>query len=477
MSTRRLHVLRRLSLLLVLLLTGLQAALPASAQDGTGNSGTTIHVVQRDETLFRIALRYGTSVEAIADANGISDPRYLTVGQRLLIPYTGANVAGTVMLHTVTPGETLHTLAQQFGTTPETLAQANYITNPAQVFVGQAIAIPVTDEPQNTAVARALHHVQQGENLPRIATRYNVPLADLLLANGMAQAMPVFAGQALWIPGGDSSLAVRDLPAPFTEIALSPIPAIQGKTMSIALKTSEYITLTGTFMGYPVQIVTQDATQHFALFGIHAFAEAGVYPLLLTATTADGMQTTLSQRVRIDLGGYGAEAIALAAGQESLLTPEVTEPEWERFARLMSSFTAQRYFDGVMGLPSSGAISSQFGTRRSYNGGALSTFHSGTDFAGAPGSPIVAPAGGVVIMAEALPVRGNTTIIDHGWGVVTAYFHQTDIQVGVGSVVSAGQTIGTIGSTGRSTGPHLHWEMWVGGVQVDPMQWVQRSFP
>lgn len=477
MNNRHLHAFRRLSLILVLLLTGFHAVSPASAQDGTGNSGTTIHVVQRDETLFRIALRYGTSVEAIADANGISDPRYLTVGQRLLIPYAGANVAGTVMLHTATPGETLHTLAQQYGTTPESLAQANYITNPAQVFVGQDIAIPITDEPHKVAVARALHHVQQDENLARIATRYNVTLADLLHTNGMTQVMPVFAGQALWIPGGDSSLAVHDLPAPFIEIALSPIPAIQGKTMSIALKTSEYVTLTGTFMGYPVQIVTQNATQHYALFGIHAFAQAGVYPLLLTATAANGVQTTLTQRVRIDSGGYGAEAIALAAGQEGLLTPEVTEPEWERFARLMSSFTAQRYFDGVMGLPSSGAISSQFGTRRSYNGGALSTFHSGTDFAGAPESPIVAPAGGVVIMAEALPVRGNITIIDHGWGVVTAYFHQTEIQVGVGSVVSAGQTIGTIGSTGRSTGPHLHWEMWVGGVQVDPMQWVQRSFP
>ena len=143
----------------------------------------------------------------------------------------------------------------------------------------------------------------------------------------------------------------------------------------------------------------------------------------------------------------------------------------------MSGFTAQRYFDGLMGLPSPGAITSQFGTRREYNGGELKSFHSGTDFGGGPGSQIVAPAAGVVVLAETLPVRGNATIIDHGWGVTTGYWHQTEIYVAVGDVVAAGQVIGTVGSTGRSTGPHLHWEMWVGGVQVDPMQWARQSFP
>src|SRR5690606_8104908 len=131
----------------------------------------------------------------------------------------------------------------------------------------------------------------------------------------------------------------------------------------------------------------------------------------------------------------------------------------------------------LMGLPSTGAITSQFGTRRDYNGGSLNTFHSGTDFGGGPGSPVPAPAAGVVVLTESLPVRGNATVIDHGWGVFTGYWHQTEILVAVGDVVQAGQKIGTIGSTGRSTGPHLHWEMWVGGNQVNPMQWVQQSFP
>jgi murein DD-endopeptidase MepM/ murein hydrolase activator NlpD len=76
-----------------------------------------------------------------------------------------------------------------------------------------------------------------------------------------------------------------------------------------------------------------------------------------------------------------------------------------------------------------------------------------------------------------LTVRGNATIIDHGWGVYSAYMHQSEILVKTGDRVTAGQLIGLVGGTGRVEGPHLHWEIFVGGVQVDPLDWLQRSFP
>ena len=99
------------------------------------------------------------------------------------------------------------------------------------------------------------------------------------------------------------------------------------------------------------------------------------------------------------------------------------------------------------------------------------------DFAGAPGTSILAAANGTVVMVDRLRIRGNTTLIDHGWGLYTLYAHQDETLVEVGSAVESGQVIGTIGSTGRSTGPHLHWEVWLKGVNVDPMQWVQETFP
>lgn len=472
------QVMRGLGLLIVL--GGLAAPWPASAQEGGGGAppGTTIHVVQRDETLFRIAVRYGTTVEAIAEANGISDPRYIAVGQRLLIPNANATAPGARVTYTVQPGDTLATIARAYHTTPASIAAANAITNPALIAAGQDLTLNQGAPDPTQPAPQALHRVRAGENAARIALTYHVALDDLLRLNELEKSQPLFPGQRLWIPaGGQGATALHDLPPPLLSFTITPLPAVQGKTISLHLTTTRPATLSGTFVGYPLQFITEDATQHHAILGIHAFTEAGTYPLALTISEPDGTQTVLTLRVQVDDGGYGAETISLDTQQQDLLNPQVTEPEWERVAQIMSTFTAQRYFDGLMGLPSTGAITSQFGTRRVYNGGMLNTFHSGTDFGGAPGSPVVAPAAGVVVLAENLPVRGNATIIDHGWGVITGYWHQAEITVRVGDVVAAGQVIGTVGSTGRSTGPHLHWEMWVGGVQVDPMQWVQQRFP
>jgi murein DD-endopeptidase MepM/ murein hydrolase activator NlpD len=81
------------------------------------------------------------------------------------------------------------------------------------------------------------------------------------------------------------------------------------------------------------------------------------------------------------------------------------------------------------------------------------------------------------VFAGPLTVRGNATVIDHGQGVYTGYLHQSEILVSVGEMVEPGQIIGKVGGTGRVTGPHLHWEVWVGGVQVEPMDWLEQEFP
>jgi len=83
----------------------------------------------------------------------------------------------------------------------------------------------------------------------------------------------------------------------------------------------------------------------------------------------------------------------------------------------------------------------------------------------------------VVVFTGLTIVRGNMTIIDHGWGVYTCYFHQSVIKVAPGQTVTPGEVLGYQGSTGRVTGPHLHWEMWVGGIQVNPLQWLAEVFP
>ncbi len=475
------RVLRRfLSTVAMLIITWgtVSSPLAALAQDAgqpPPAEGTTIHVVQRDETLFGIAMRYGTTVEAIAGANGISDPRYISVGQRLLIPNARLGVPGAPITHLVAPGDTLRTLAAAYQTTVDDIATANFVANPARLFIGQELTINQGSVSEDAAPLHSLYRIEGADNALRVALRFGVPWREIAEANNLVGTGPVFDDQLLWVPAGAGDS--HDLPRPLVSFTITPTPAVQGRTIALKVATTSPVQLAGNFIGYPLQFVTQDGLHHDALFGVHPFAAAGVYPLTLDLTAADGAQTHLTFSVRVDDGNYGTETISLDTQQQDLLTAQVTEPEWDLVARTMSVFTAQRYFDGLMGLPSTGAITSQFGTRRAYNGGVLSTFHSGTDFGGYPGSSILAPAAGVVILAEALPVRGNATIIDHGWGVVTGYWHQAEISVRVGDVVSAGQAIGTVGSTGRSTGPHLHWEMWVGGVQVDPMQWVQQAFP
>lgn len=98
------------------------------------------------------------------------------------------------------------------------------------------------------------------------------------------------------------------------------------------------------------------------------------------------------------------------------------------------------------------------------------------DFGGGESSPILAPASGVVVYTGALDVRGNATIISHGWGVYTGYWHQSRIEVKVGDVVQTGQTIGLMGATGRVTGPHLHFSVFVGSVEVDPEDWLNGQY-
>jgi murein DD-endopeptidase MepM/ murein hydrolase activator NlpD len=93
------------------------------------------------------------------------------------------------------------------------------------------------------------------------------------------------------------------------------------------------------------------------------------------------------------------------------------------------------------------------------------------------GTPIYAPAAGTVVMAERLQIRGKVVILDHGLGVYTGFWHLSEINVSVGQPVEKGEVVGLVGNSGLSSGPHLHWEMRVGGVPVDPLQWTRRAFP
>jgi hypothetical protein len=130
--------------------------------------------------------------------------------------------------------------------------------------------------------------------------------------------------------------------------------------------------------------------------------------------------------------------------------------------------------------PATGRISTLFGAQRVYAGGVKGAFHGGMDIARAvggkdiTGTPALSPADGVVVLATDRPfsLEGNLVMIDHGFGLVSAMMHLQRVQVRTGATIRRGEPVGTIGMTGRATGPHLHWGMTWNGVRIDPLPLV-----
>ena len=454
------------------------AVQPVLAQGGEDGQAT-IHVVQRGETVFRIAQQYGTSVEAIAQSNGLSDVTSIQVGQRLLIPSGAVNASTpTAGRHTVQPGETLSHIALRYGTTPALLAALNNVINPAQLFVGEVLDVSEVAPGHPAVTAGSTYHVQATDTLYGIAARFGVTLAAVQNANGLERPDLIFPGQMLVIPGGEGAPSLQDLPAPLTSFEVYPLPAEVGRTIALHVRASQPVTLSGSLLDRPMQFaVGPDGETLDALTGIHAFTVPGMYPLTLTAQDATGQSVTITVPIRVVDGRYSSEVITLPADQLALLDPDLNADEYNLIAQKMTGFNPTRYFEGLMGLPAAAPVTSPFGTRRSYNSGPYDRFHAGADFGSPPGATITAPASGVVVYVGQVSIHGNLTIIDHGWGVFTAYAHQTEAYVQVGQQVNKGDVIGITGNTGRSIGPHLHWEMWVNGVEVDPLQWARVSFP
>jgi murein DD-endopeptidase MepM/ murein hydrolase activator NlpD len=122
--------------------------------------------------------------------------------------------------------------------------------------------------------------------------------------------------------------------------------------------------------------------------------------------------------------------------------------------------------------PVEGESTDTFGARGNPFGGGGSEFHPGQDIAAPRGTPVIAPADGVVVKADWQNGYGQTVVIDHGGGLTTRYGHLSKIEVVAGQEIRRGDELGQVGSTGRSTGPHLHYEVRIGDVAVSPLYYL-----
>jgi murein DD-endopeptidase MepM/ murein hydrolase activator NlpD len=127
--------------------------------------------------------------------------------------------------------------------------------------------------------------------------------------------------------------------------------------------------------------------------------------------------------------------------------------------------------------PVEGTLESGFGGRRNPFGGSSYEFHSGQDIEAAWGAPVIAGANGTVTFSGWQNGYGQLVVIDHGGGLTTRYGHLSALAASVGQLVKRGELLGRVGSTGRSTGPHLHYEVRINDQPVNPLQYLRTSLP
>lgn len=217
-----------------------------------------------------------------------------------------------------------------------------------------------------------------------------------------------------------------------------------------------------------------DGTSFWVVIGASSGAALGDFVATVTRFDETGaVIDTVNETIPVVSTAFPVEYITLPPGQIEGLPADQIQAEINIRSSTFAAFTPAKLWSGAFIVPAVGPITGTFGDGRSYNGGPVSSRHSGTDFGSPEGTPVVAAATGRVAWAGYLATRGNSVMIDHGAGVFTGYHHLSRIDVVIGQDLVLGQEVGAIGTTGLSTGPHLHWELVVGGINVDPLPWTQ----
>jgi murein DD-endopeptidase MepM/ murein hydrolase activator NlpD len=450
------------------------SAIPVSAQTATPPPGP-IYIVQEGDTLWDIASRFNVSVADIQAINNMAD-QDIFIGDELVIPGL-EGLTGTLVTRPVDFGETLQSLSRQYRVDPAILRKLNHIVSPSELYVGYGLIVLQQDD-QPTWTDRA--SLGQGETLLELAVREDSDPWTIAQINGLTSPITSLPGDVLYLPSGSSNAAASGLPAAIVSAEVDPLPLTQGMTAQIKVGTSQEVTLGGLLVDKPLYFFATDTDTQVALQGIHAMTDPGLYPLELDVSMSDGSVQSFEQMVLVKSGNFPDEAIL--GVEPDTIDPDITEPENQWLFGLTNKVFPEKDWQGKFQLPvdSQYCLLSRFGNRRSYNGGVFLSFHTGVDFGACSEShplDVYAPADGVVVFAGLKTVRGNATIIDHGWGVFSGLYHQEKIKIAAGDRVTAGQLIGEIGDTGRVTGPHLHWELWVNGIQVNPLEWLETSFP
>lgn len=435
------------------------------------------YTVQEGESLAIIAGYFHTTTYRLSTYNYITDPNMVVPGRKLTIPGF-EDLSGEITRVTVGLGDTPGSLARQTGSNTSVFQRINFLTSADAIYVGQPMFV-LTDQ---SATRKRVPITEDMTSLELAALNNTNPwTADN--ANHLGGSWRLIDNDTIYLPFESGGGEILPGVTGFGSVTL-----MQGKTAQFTASGSASSGLTGTLLGHPLQFFSNGDDALVALQGVDRMDGAtsinqkysniaDLTSVVLTSTNSAGKTFSIEQRLLVYEASYGYDAQLQV--KDEFLDPAVTQPELDFLMQEVAAATPEKLWSGAFAAPTETPKCkvSTYGLLRSYNGSDYIYYHTGIDFCGAVGAPIYAAADGVVVFAGPLTVRGNATIISHGRGVYTGYYHQSEIDVTVGQTVKAGDKIGLIGATGRVNGPHLHFEVIVGSVQVDPSDWLNGSYP
>lgn len=392
----------------------------------------------------------------------------LSVAVSLCLPasfaaaHSSSSFSAPASSHTVALGDTWDTIAWHYEVSSLDLLDANNTINPhRQPAVDSTIAVPST----NTRNGRLLRPLAGG--LLQTAVRSGLNPWTIALQNQSASPYGPLFYTPLFLPGGLEP--PRDLPPGLQSLAKSPGNFTPGSAFALRLSANDEIPHIA-LESQPLLISEQEGAL-FALGATGAFFPPGQHLLSIESAKEPLWEQPLTFLDR----PWTWEEVTF--DNPAVLDPEELRRERERLQVLWDQTTPFARWHGrfIPPIEEFVEISSLYGARRSVNGGPYNSYHEGTDFSAYRGSEVTAPAAGKVVLAEDLAIRGGSVILDHGLGLHSGYYHLSAIHVRPGQLVQAGDLLGEVGTTGRSTGNHLHWDLLIGRTWIDPLLWLEQD--
>ena len=274
--------------------------------------------------------------------------------------------------------------------------------------------------------------------------------------------------------------ALSEEPRELALLTWTPEKPSQGQVVHFRVRPAEGWAVTGmSFQSRPLRFFTlEDGNAEWhALCGVDAQLEPGQYEFQVQTMDQAGHPGVVGvAKLEVLPGNFAQEHLKLPASMVDLSRKNLERVRRER-ARVESLWpveTPELLWKGPFLTPVEGGSGSPFGVRRWINGQPRSP-HTGQDISAPEGSPVRAANSGKVAFVADHFFEGKSVFLDHGGGLYTMYFHLSRICVREGDMVPRGDVLGWVGSTGRATGPHLHWGVRLGGARVDPQSLLERT--